>query len=709
MDVEAEADERPTNRLANEASPYLLQHAHNPVDWYPWGGEAFERARREDKPVLVSIGYSACHWCHVMERESFEDPETAALMNAHFVSIKVDREERPDVDAIYMDAVQAMTGHGGWPLTAFLTPEGRPFYAGTYYPNQDRHGLPSFTRVLTAIAETWRDRRDEVETQGRHLVETISRSGLSPSEEPLTDELLGEASLALRRAFDARWGGFGGAPKFPQPTTLEFVLRAHLRQQPETLDMLTTTLDRMAAGGVHDQVGGGFHRYSVDERWHVPHFEKMLYDNAQLLRLYTRAWQVTRRETYRRVALDTGGYLLREMRQPEGGFSSSQDADSEGIEGAFFVWTYDDLAALVGPAVAAAFGAIPGGNWEAGANVLWRPHPLEAVAAEMNVEDERLRTEVDEARTRLFEERERRPRPATDDKVVAAWNGLVIAGLAEAGRAFEVETFVAAATDAASFALSALRDERGRLLRSWRRGRCGPRAFADDHALLADGLLTLFETTFELRWFTAARELCDEMLSSFRDTEGGGFFQTAADARSLVLRPKDLFDNAVPSGNSAAADVLLRLARLTGEPAYEDAAESALRVVRGAMARAPTGSGLALCALDAYLAPSREIAIVGDPSAPETRALVREVTVERFVPNHVLAVAAPGDAEAVERVPLLAGRSQLDGSPTAYVCERFVCNLPITVPADLAAQLTTRRSPHTEDPGSGSGRSGRGG
>jgi uncharacterized protein len=687
MDDETPTDERPANRLIHEASPYLLQHAHNPVDWYPWGDEAFERARREDKPVLVSIGYAACHWCHVMERESFEDPDTAMLMNEHFVSIKVDREERPDVDAIYMDAVQAMTGHGGWPLTAFLTPEGKPFYAGTYYPSEDRNGLPSFRRILTAIAETWRERRDEVETQGQRLVDAISRPGLVRSSEPLGDDVLGDAFLALRRGFDARWGGFGGAPKFPQPMTLEFLLRAHLHEQPEALDMLMTTLDRMAAGGVYDQVGGGFHRYAVDERWHVPHFEKMLYDNAQLLRVYTRAWQVTRRETYRRVALETAEYLLREMRQPEGGFSSSQDADSEGIEGAFFVWTYDDLAALVGPAVAAALGAIPGGNWEGDTNVLWRPHPLEAVAAEMDVDEERLRTDVDGARRTLFDERERRARPATDDKVLAAWNGLAISGLAEAGRVFEVDAFVDAATDAAAFVLSALRDDDGRLLRSWRAGRPGPRAFAVDHALLADGVLTLFETTFELRWFTAARELCDELVRSFLDAEGGGFFQTADDARSLVIRPKELFDNAVPSGNSAAADVLVRMARLTGAREYEDAAEGALALVRGAMAQAPTGFGLALCALDAYLSPSREIAIVGDPSSDETRALARAVTVERFVPNHVLAVAAPGDTQAAERIPLLSGRPQLDGSPTAYVCERFACNLPVTTPAELAAQL----------------------
>jgi uncharacterized protein YyaL (SSP411 family) len=692
VDADTTADEeRRSNRLANETSPYLLQHADNPVDWYPWGAEAFDRARREDKPILVSIGYAACHWCHVMERESFEDPETAALMNEHFVSIKVDREERPDVDGIYMDAVQAMTGHGGWPLNAFLTPEGKPFYAGTYYPNEDRAGMPSFRRILTAIAETWRERRREVEAQGQRLVEAISRPGLGESTEALTSDILAGAFSSLRRAFDPRWGGFGSAPKFPQPMTLEFVLREHLRDRSEALDVLMTTLDRMAAGGMYDQIGGGFHRYSVDERWQVPHFEKMLYDNAQLLRLYTRAWQVTRRETYRRVALETGDFLLREMHQPDGGFSSSQDADSDGVEGAFYVWTYDDLVGLVGRGVAAAFGATPAGNMEGGTNVLWRPHPIEAVAAELDVDEERLREDVETARARLLGEREARPRPRIDDKIVAGWNGLAIAALAEAGRVFETGAFVAAAVDAAEFAVGRLRDEAGRVLRSWRAGRGGPRAFADDHALLADGLITLFETTFELRWFAAARDLCDELLTSFWDRKLGGFFQTAEDADPLVVRPKELFDNAVPSGNSAAADVLLRIARFTGEAEYEKAAVSALRLVRAAMAQAPSGFGLALSALDTYLSPSLEVAIVGDPTARATGALVREVTTRRFVPSHVLAVASPDDERAAETVPLLAGRPQLDGSPTAYVCERFVCNLPVTTPEDLAAQLDRRR------------------
>jgi len=672
------------NRLAGETSPYLLQHAGNPVDWYPWGEEALERARREDRPILLSIGYAACHWCHVMERESFEDPETAALMNERFVSIKVDREERPDLDAIYMDAVQAMTGQGGWPLTAFLTPDGRPFYAGTYFPNEDRHGLPAFPKVLRAIADTWATRRDEIDEHGARVVEAISRaSELRPSREPLSEEVARQAFRGLRAAADPRWGGIGGAPKFPQPMTLEFVLRRHLRGEPDALDLLTRALDRMASGGVYDQVGGGFHRYSTDERWHVPHFEKMLYDNALLARLYVRAWQVTGTERYRRVADETCAYLLRELRQPGGGFSSSQDADSEGVEGRFFVWSWDELAGVAGEAVATALGARREGNWE-GTNVLWLPEPAPAVARELGVEPGELERDLEDARPKLFEARERRVRPATDDKVLAAWNAMAISALAEAGRALAAPAYVEAAVGAADFVLAELRDGDGRLLRSWRDGRGGRPGFADDHALMAEACLTLFETTFEPGWFANALALAEELPRRFADPERGGFFQTASDAEDLVVRPKELADNAVPSGNSAAADVLLRLAHLTGEPDLERAGAEALRLVRDAMAGAPSGFGHALCALDLYLGPVREVAIVGDPAAAETRALAAEVTTRRFVPNHVLAVAAPGEAGDVA---LLLDRPQLDGRPTAYVCERFTCRLPVTRPEELEAQL----------------------
>ena len=500
------------NRLQHETSPYLLQHASNPVDWFPWGEEALERARTQDKPILLSIGYAACHWCHVMERESFEDPETAALMNERFVSIKVDREERPDLDAIYMDAVQAMTGSGGWPLTAFLTTDGRPFFAGTYFPDEDRHGLPSFRKVLTAIADVWEHRRAEAETQSAKVTEAIERTGrLGASTEPLTEEVLRAAFEGLRAAFDPRWGGFGRAPKFPQPMTLEFCLRMHLRGAPDALELVTTTLDRMAGGGMYDQLGGGFHRYSTDERWLVPHFEKMLYDNALLIRLYVHAWQVTGNERYRTVATQTCDYLLRELRHPDGGFFSSQDADSEGVEGRFFVWSWDELVEVGGEAVATAFGATPGGNWE-GTNVLWRPLPLEAVAAELELEPAELERDLEAARSRLFELREARVHPATDDKVLAAWNGMAIAALAEAGRAFGDARYVEAAVRAAEFVLEHLRDGSGRLLRSWRDGRSGRPAFADDHASMADACLVLYETTFELRWFEHARSLADELV-----------------------------------------------------------------------------------------------------------------------------------------------------------------------------------------------------
>jgi uncharacterized protein YyaL (SSP411 family) len=673
------------NRLAEETSPYLLQHADNPVDWYPWGQEALERARQEDRPILLSIGYAACHWCHVMERESFEDPETAALMNERFVSIKVDREERPDLDAIYMDAVQAMTGHGGWPLTAFLTPDGKPFYAGTYFPNEDRHGLPSFRKVLNAIAETWEGRRDEAEDQAGRVVQAIERAS-SPggSRETLSEDVPQQASRGLRAAFDTRWGGFGGAPKFPQPMTLEFLLRRHLRGDPDALDMVTTTLDRMAAGGMHDQLGGGFHRYSTDATWHVPHFEKMLYDNALLARLYVHAWLVTGDERYRRVAAGTCDYLLREMRHPDGGFFSSQDADSEGVEGKFVVWSWDELVSVAGEAVATAFGATPQGNWE-GSNVLWFPVPIEAVAQELEVDE--LERDVERARAELLALREKRVAPGTDDKVLAAWNGMAISALAEAGRAFGEPAYVDAAVGAAGFVLANLRDDGRRLLRSWRDGRRGRPGYADDHALMAEACLTLYETTFELRWFVEARTLADELIRLFHDPEHGGFFQTGSDAEDLVIRPKELYDNALPSGNSAAADVLQRLAHLTGEPEYERAGVSALRLVRDGMAGAPTGFGHALCALDLYLDRVREVAVVGDPGSEATRALVAEVTSMRFLPNHVLAVAGPDDPRSREEVALLLERPQIDGRPTAYVCERFTCKLPVTEPEELAAQL----------------------
>jgi uncharacterized protein len=682
----SETTSRPANRLIDEASPYLLQHAHNPVDWYPWGQEALERARRADRPLLVSIGYAACHWCHVMEHESFEDPETAALMNANFVCVKVDREERPDVDAIYMDAVQAMTGHGGWPMTVFCEPDGSPFFAGTYYPNEPRHGMPAFRQVLEAVAEAWRSQRDQVRDQGRRVTESISRTAmLRESTDPLTEAVARGAFEVVRRQFDREWGGVGGAPKFPQPATWEFVLRCHMRGYDGALEMITTTLDRMAGGGMYDHVGGGFHRYSVDGRWLVPHFEKMLYDNAQLARLYLHAHQVTGEPRYRGVVEETLGHLLRDVRHPDGAFFSSQDADSEGVEGKFYVWSWDELLDVatgtaggdpgLARSIVESLGASPSGNWE-GANVLWTPR--EAAS------DHAIQSALARTLAELHERRERRVRPAIDDKVLAAWNGLAISAFAEAGRVLGDPAWVEAAEWAAEFVLTRLRRDDGRLLRSWREGRPGPPGYADDHALMARACLDVYETTFDPRWFEEARRLCDDLVRLFADRERGGFFQTGSDADALVVRPKELFDNAVPSGNSAAADALLRLSLFTGDPSDERAGVSALRVVRDLMERAPLGFGNALCALDLYLGPATEVAVVGDPGG--VQPFVRELR-SAFRPNAVVAATVDGGGGAV---PLLRDRPAVDGRATAYVCERFVCQRPTTDVAEFRRQLDAR-------------------
>jgi uncharacterized protein len=669
------------NRLADATSPYLLQHADNPVDWYPWGEEALSRAAADDRPIFLSIGYAACHWCHVMERESFEDDGTAAFLNANFVPIKVDREERPDLDAIYMDAVQSMTGQGGWPLSAFLTPDGKPFFAGTYFPKEPTRGMPSFRQVLEGIADAWRERRGDVERQGHQVVDAITRAAsLTASPEPLTDEITSQAMAQLRRSFDETWGGFGSAPKFPQPMTLEFLLRMAIRGAPDAMPMLTRTLDRMAAGGIYDQLGGGFARYSTDATWLVPHFEKMLYDNAQLAQLYTRAWLVTREDHYRRIATETLEYLLREMRHAEGGFFSSQDADSEGVEGKFFTWSWDEIVRRVGEDAAKAFGASQRGNWASehgeGTNVLWRPEGARTEGADL-----------DEARRILFEEREHRVRPSTDDKVLTAWNAMAIQALAEAGRAFGNDAFTKAAVASAEFVLSRLRGPDGRLLRSWRDGSPGGSGYADDHAFLASAMLTLFARTGELRWFHEARRLVDDLVELFADRERGGFFQTGADVDPLVIRPKELYDNAVPSGNSAAAEVLLRMALLTGDQELERIAVSAIRLLREVLGRAPTGFGHALSALDLYLGPSREVAIAGSMDDPATVALADEILAARYLPNTVLAIGSPDDDAAGKAVALLRDRPQVDGLPTAYVCRRFACRLPVTSPKELADQL----------------------
>ncbi|MDA0179541.1 thioredoxin domain-containing protein [Solirubrobacter phytolaccae] len=648
------------NRLASETSPYLLQHADNPVDWYPWGDEAFARAREEDKPVLVSIGYAACHWCHVMEHESFEDAETAALMNEHFVCIKVDREERPDVDAIYMDAVQAMTGQGGWPLNAFVTPEGTPFWAGTYFPPVSRQNMPSWRDVLTSLAQAWVDQREEIVTASREIVPRLQGAAtLEASGEELNPALLDEAVAILQQVFDSELGGWGGAPKFPLPPVIEFLLARGERP------MALQTLRRMASGGLYDQVGGGFSRYSVDAQWAVPHFEKMLYDNALLARTYLHAWQITDDPLFRRVTEETLDWAIRELRQDEGGFASSLDADSEGVEGKFYVWTADQVREALSPELASAaiahYGVTDGGNFEGGATVLSRvsgdPADLAAIKAG------------------LLAARSLRVRPSLDDKRVTSWNALMISALADAGAAFGRADYLAAAVACAEFVEGELRADDGGLLRVFNRGRAKQPGFLDDYAYLLEAYLTLYESTFDERWFIRAVELAEAILIRFYDPELGGFFSTGAEHTGLIARRKDLEDAPIPSGASSACFGLLRLARLTGESSYLDAASSLIALLHPIAPRHPLAFGHLLRAMDFFVSPVREVALAG-PS-DELAAVVRR----GFYPHVVL---AGGDSDAI---PLLAGRTPVDGGATAYVCENFTCQLPLTSAEDLTKAL----------------------
>jgi uncharacterized protein len=626
------------NRLAHETSPYLLQHAANPVDWYPWGAEALERAGAEDRAILLSVGYAACHWCHVMERESFEDVRTAALMNEHFVCVKVDREERPDVDAVYMDAVVALTGGGGWPMTVFLTPDGKPFFGGTYYPPEPRHGLPSFRQVLRAIAEAWNDRRAEVEHSGGELAEHL-RAGarLHSSHEPLTESLLADAERGARKDFDAREGGFGRAPKFPPAPVLEFLLR---RGEEE---MTRTTLDAMARGGMYDLVGGGFHRYSVDDQWLVPHFEKMLYDNALLAAVYVHAWRRFGDDRYRRIAEETIDYVLRELALDGGGLASAQDADTDGVEGLTFTWA-----------------------------------PGEGAPEEMLVPFEHgrfiLRGVLDhETQSRLFELREQRPKPLRDDKAIASWNGLMLAALASGARAFDRPDWLAAAERLGDFLLGPLSTDDGRLHRTWRDGTAKGTGYLSDYADVAYGLLELHVATGDPTCLRHAHRLATTALTLFAGSSGGGFVQVPADGEQLIAPKVELDDHPTPSGNSMLAYVLLRLARIWGDDELERRGVEVLRLVRDAITQVPTAFGWALVALDQHLAPHREIAIAGPPDAPVARAAV-----EQAAATDVIAFGPADD------VPLLAGRGPVDGRPAVYLCERFACRLPVTDPAELA-------------------------
>jgi uncharacterized protein YyaL (SSP411 family) len=664
------------NRLAGETSPYLLQHAHNPVDWYPWGPEALARAKDEDKPIFLSIGYAACHWCHVMERESFEDAATAADLNRDFVAVKVDREERPDLDQVYMAAVQAMTGGGGWPMSVFLTPDGKPFYGGTYFPPEPAHGMPAFRQVLAGVVKAWHDERDEVLAAGGRMVSSLIEHNQTVSSDDVpTRELLDTATAAIEAGFDATNGGWGRAPKFPQPMTIEYLLRrAATTGDTRPLAVARRNLDAMAAGGIHDQLGGGFHRYATDAIWLVPHFEQMLYDNAQLARVYTHAFALTGDARYRDVAIGTLDYLLRELRRDDGTFAASQDADTEGVEGATFVWTAAEIREVLGddaPLFTAAYDVTEPGNWE-GRTILRRVLPIGGDAQEARLAA---------ARERLLEVRQKRAQPARDDKALAAWNGLAIAALAEGGRLGETRYVEAAVTAAESLVAGLLRPD-GRLGRSWKDGRATGEGVLEDYADLAEGLLALYEATFDERWFVTARRLADAILDHFVDP-AGGFFDTADDHEALITRPKDVQDNAVPAGGSMATGVLLKLAALTGETRYRAAAERAIATVVPYLARYPTGFANWLSAAHLSVEGIDELAIVGPPADEATEALIAVATTG-FRPNLVLAVSPDPSASAV---PLLEGREQIDGMPTAYVCRDFACRLPVTEPVALRSQL----------------------
>jgi uncharacterized protein YyaL (SSP411 family) len=632
------------NRLAESSSPYLLQHADNPVEWYPWGEEAFARARAEDRPLLVSVGYSSCHWCHVMEHESFSNQTTAAAQNDLFVNVKVDREERPDVDAMTMEACVTLTGQGGWPTTVFLTPDGRPFYAGTYFPPEPRHGLPAFQQVLQAVAQAWRERRDDLEAQAERLVGSLGGAArLEAGDEELSARLLEAADRGLARDYEPAFGGFGVAPKFPPSSAVELLLR---RGGPEALGMVRRTLDGMAAGGLYDVVGGGFHRYSVDARWLVPHFEKMLYDNALLVSAYLHAWVVTGEERYRTIVEETVEYLLREMRVEGGGLASAQDADTDGVEGLTYTWTPDEWQALgLDTSLLEPF--------EHGRSI--------------------VRGELDAAtKARLLAVRSERPQPFRDDKAIASWNGLALAAVAEAARRLDRTDWLDAAVELGGFLLGPLRGEDGRVLRSVRDGRVSGSGFLDDHANVAHGLLELHVATGDVRWLHEARRIADLAVDLFADNERGGFFLAPHDGEALAARTKDLDDDPIPSGNSMLASVLLRLGRIWGDDALVARGEGVLRLLAAPMERIPRGFSWALCALALHLSPQREIAIVGD-----VRADVARAALARFSPDTVVAVGPADD------VPLLAGKGLVDGETAVYVCERFACRAPVTRPEEL--------------------------
>jgi uncharacterized protein YyaL (SSP411 family) len=698
-----------TNRLIYETSPYLLQHAHNPVDWYPWGKEALEKARREDKPILLSIGYAACHWCHVMERESFENEEIAALMNEHFVSVKVDREERPDLDGIYMQALQVMTQQGGWPMTMFLTPEGKPFFGGTYFPPRDRHYgsqiMPGFPRVLLSVSQTFKEQRQQVEEQAQQIAEYLQQRGATPLHVQVGQRASGNVALdmldtagrVLAEEFDDMHGGFGGAPKFPYTMSLELLLRIHLHKQVgemsdgqsnNELAMVEQTLQAMAHGGIYDQLGGGFHRYSVDAQWQIPHFEKMLYDNALLSRLYLHTYLITGKPFYQQIVRETLDYIMREMTAPEGGFYSTQDADSEGVEGKYFTWSLAEIQQALPERdthlFALAYGVSSHGNFE-GKNILHVARDVQQIARDEQLSVDKVEASLQKSRSILFQLREQRVKPGRDEKILTSWNGLMLRSFAEAARYLGRSDYLQVAVHNATFLLQMLRKD-GRLMRTYKDGQARLNGYLEDYVFLADGLLALYEASFETRWFVEARALMEQAIALFADEQQGGFYDTGTDHETLISRPRESMDNATPAGNSVAVEVLLRLWAFTGEQSYRQRADDYLRPLADVMVQHPQAFGHVLGALDFAISPVKEVAIIGQPASPATQALLTVVN-RHYLPNSVLACAAPGDGQAIQIVPLLADRPLKEGRATAYVCQNFACQSPVNSPEELAALL----------------------
>ena len=681
-----------TNRLADETSPYLLQHAHNPVDWYPWGEEAFERARKEDKPIFLSIGYSTCHWCHVMEHESFENEDVAKIMNEHFVSIKVDREQRPDIDQIYMNAVVMMAGSGGWPLSIFLTPEGEPFFGGTYFPPKDLYGRPGFGRILLSVAEAWKTKRQDLVNSAGKLTGYLEGPEPATAAAKLSPETLTKAFHTFRSTFDAVNGGFGGAPKFPQPTNLSMLLSyRHRTGDAFALQMVEQTLDAMAGGGIYDHLGGGFHRYATDDRWLVPHFEKMLYDQALLSKVYLQAYQITAKERYARTAKEVLDYVLRDMTDPAGGFYSAEDADSEGEEGTFYLWEPEQIAKVLDEDQAklfsARYGVTKSGNFEKRKTVLNVTASIEQLEKEFQKDRAAIMDSLSAARKKLFEHREKRIRPHRDDKVITAWNGLMISSLAYGGAVLDEEKYVRAAERSAEFTLNTLH-KNGRLMRYYREGRAIEKAFLDDYAFLTMGLLDLYEATFDARWLIEAKKLCEQMVELFADGEAGGFFLAGTDSEKLIARTKPSSDGAIPSGNSIAALALLKLGRLTMNRHFEKQGGKVLAAFSAQLEQSGVHSSAMLEALSFSLGPGLEIIIAGSAEAVDTRKMLKLIR-SKFLPNAVVLMhdQDKADSSLYEAVPFIKNQTVVQGKATAYVCRNYACNKPTNSVDELEEML----------------------